>query len=52
MNGEKEGKKEIRWENNGLEEGKGEELEEEMSIGGGRGRKRNIAKEISRGGKA
>jgi hypothetical protein len=32
------------------EEGKGEEIEEEMSIGGGRGRKRNIAKEMSRGG--
>jgi len=35
-----------------MEEGIGEEIEEEMSRGGGRGRKRNIAKEMSRGGKA
>jgi hypothetical protein len=34
------------------EEGKGEEIEEEMSIGRGRGRETNIAKEMSRGGKA
>jgi hypothetical protein len=34
------------------EEGKGEEIEEEMSIGRGRGRKTNITKEMTQGGKA